>query len=220
MYTNAAGTVVGLAWGPGASRKYPTTTLGSDGRLNVVTTNFMLYGLNNVLAALGGAEVPMTTSTPTIGTTVTVATPASFIAINGVIGSVAAETAKAFGSLGTIPQNKWGLIMLERIANGTTTFQSAADSFTTGYDSEELALAAIPAPGANEVPTGFVTISSTHASGWVTGTDALAGGTGGNPATSTNYYGFIGAADVTTGPWAKAFQIANPAGSVITSTVG
>jgi hypothetical protein len=219
MYTNAAGTVVGLAWGPGASSKYPTTTLGSDGRLNVVTTNFMLYGLNNVLAALGGAEVPMTTSTPTIGTTVTVATPASFIAINGVIGSVAAETAKAFGALGTIPTGTWGLILLERIANGTTTFQSASANYTTGYATEALAIAAMPAPGANEVPTGFVTILA-GAGGWVAGTDALAGGTGGTPAAATNYYGFIGAADVTTGPWAKAFQIANPAGSVITSTVG
>jgi hypothetical protein len=219
LYTNAAGTLVGLAWGPGDEDTRPTSTIGSDIRQGIVSGNQLLYGMNNVLAALGGAEVPMTTSTLSIGTTVTLACTASFISINGVNGSVAAETALAFGALGEIPADTWGCIKMERIANGTSSFQSAAANYTTGYASEELAIAAMPATGANEVAVGFVTILASG-DGWVAGTDALAGGTGGNPAEETNYYSFIGAADVTTGPWVSVKQVANQSGTVITSLVG
>ena len=92
IYNSGTGT-----WTVGAIKRRPVTTLNSDERQAVVSTNQLLYAINNLLAAFGGAEVPMTTSIPTIGTTVTVATPASWISINGVNGSVAAETAKAFG---------------------------------------------------------------------------------------------------------------------------
>lgn len=219
LYTNSAGTVTGLAWGPGDADTRVTSTLNSDLRQSIVSQNQMLYGMNNLLALIGGQEVPATTATLSIGTTVTLASTASVIYIDGVFASVAALTAQAFGALGTIPASTWGVIKVERIANGTTTFQSAAANYTTGYASEALAIAAMPATGAGEVATGFVTILAS-ASGWVAGTDALAGGTGGNPATTTNYYGFIGAADATTGPWANALQVANQDGVVITSTAG
>lgn len=219
LYTNSAGTVVGLAWGPGSAKPNVNSTLNSDIRQGIVSENMALYAMNNVLAALGGAEVPMTTSVPSIGTTVTLAAQASFISINGVNGSVAALTAQAFGALGTIPASTWGVIKLSRIANGTASFVSGADNYTSGYASEADAIAAMPADESAKVATGFITVLAS-ASGWVAGTDALAGGTGGNPATTTNYYGFIGAADVTTGPWAATLQIANPAGTIITSTAG
>lgn len=219
IYTNAAGTLVGLAWTPGAAATRPVSTLNSDERQGIVSLNYTLYGMNNLLAAIAGQEVPITTSIPSRGTTVTVACSASVIYIDGVYAAVAAETAKAFGSLGTIPADTWGLIKLERIADGTTTFVSASANYTTGYATEALAIAAMPATSANEVATGFVTILASG-DGWVAGTDALAGGTGGNPATTTNYYGFIGAADITTGPWALAEQVANLADTVITSTAG
>lgn len=219
LYVNSAGSLVGLTWGPGATKKYPTTTVGSDGRQNVVSSNFMLYAMNNLLAAIAGQEVPITTGALGIGTTVTLATGAQVIYVDGVYASVAAQTGQAFGSLGTIPASTWGLILVQRVAAGTTTFVSAAANYTTGYASEAAAIAAIPAPTAARVPIGFVTVLAS-ASGWVAGTDALAGGTGGNPATTTNYYNFIGAADITTGPWANALQIANPAGTVITTTAG
>jgi hypothetical protein len=219
IYTNSSGTVTGLAWGPGAASCRVTAALNSDEIQDEVSLNQVLYGMNNLLAAMAGQEAPATTSTPTIGTTVTVATPASVIYIDGVYAAVAAETAKAFGALGTIPASTWGVIKMERIANATTSFQSGAGNYTTGYATEALAIAAMPATGAGEVATGFLTILAS-ASGWVAGTDALAGGTGGNPATTTNYYGFIGFADATTGPWANAKQTANKAGTVLTSTAG
>lgn len=219
LYTNADGDVTGLAWGPGAESCRVTATLNSDEIQDEVSLNQVLYGMNNLLAAMAGQEAPGTTSTPTIGTTVTVATPASVIYIDGVYASVAAETAKAFGALGTIPADTWGIIKIERIANGTTSFQSGADNYTTGYATEALAIAGMPATGSAEVATGFVTILASG-DGWVAGTDALAGGTGGNPAEDTNYYGFIGFLDATTGPWANAKQTANKAGTVLTSTAG
>lgn len=181
-----------------------TSLPNSDAYQNNLTTNFMLAGLQRVLAALGGADVPMTTSTLSRGTTVTLAASANFISINGVIGSIAAETAKAFGSLGTIPAITWGLITVERIANATTTFVSAAANYTTGYPSEALAIAALPAQSADKAVVGYLTILASS-SGWVAGTDALASGAGGNPATTTNYYSTPGAADTAT--WANAKQL-------------
>ena len=205
------------AWTPGTSKMRPTSTIGSDVRQGIVSNNFLLYGLNNVLAALGGEEVPMTTATLSIGTTVTLASTASFISIDGVVGNVAALTAQAFGALGTIPASTWGLIKVQRVAAGTCTFVSAAANYTTGYATEALAIAAMPATTASRVAIGFITVLAS-ASGWVAGTDALAGGTGGNPATTTNYYSFQGAAD--TGSYTYATQVANQAGTVIVSPNG
>ncbi len=176
----------------------------SDQKQAVVTINYLLTGLQRVLAALGGADVPMTTATLSIGTTVTLAVSANFISINGVNGAVTAETAKAFGALGTIPTAKWGLIVVERIANSTTSFVSAAANYSTGYATEALAIAAMPAQSADKAVVGYLTILAASP-GWVAGTDALAGGTGGTPATTTNYYSTAGAADTTS--WTNAKQI-------------
>lgn len=207
-----AGTSNTAPWPQSKSEKL-TTHPGSDLRQLEIQHNSLM---NNVAAAMGilGGCGPITTSMPSRGTTVTVACSASTVSINGVTAVVAAETAKAFGSLGTIPQNTWGLIVLERIANGTTTFVSAADNYTTGYATEALAIAAMPANSANKAVVGYVTIMPDHASGWVAGTDALAGGSGGNPALYTNYYPVYGIADALF--W-TSYQIANREGTVLTS---
>jgi hypothetical protein len=210
----------GATWTPGGSASRITTQVNSDLRQGQASGNQLLYGLQGVLAALSGAEVPVTTATLSIGTTVTLASTASLIAIDGVIGSVAALTAQAFGSLGTIPTLKWGVIKVQRIANGTTSFVSGADNYSTGYDSEALAIAAMPATTASRVAIGYVTIYASHASGWVAGTDALTGGTGGNPAGTTNYYSFNGVADATNPNWVACLQTTNKAGTVVTSLVG
>lgn len=204
-------------WAPGAANTRPTTTLNSDERQAVVSLNAVLGKLSGVLAALGGADVPVTTGALGRGTTVTLATGAQVIAINAVSAAVAAQTAQAFGALGTIPASKWGVIGVERVLAGTTTFTSGANNYTTGYATESLAIAALPAQTADRVRVGYITVLAS-ASGWVAGTDALAGGTGGNPATTTNYYNTDGVADTAT--WASALQIANQAGTVITSTAG
>lgn len=198
------------AW-PNTAKSLITTAEGSDQRQMELTMNYLLTALQRCLAFMGGADVPMTTATLSNGTTVTLAVSASFIAINGVIGSVAAETAKAFGSLGTIPASTWGLIAVERIANATTSFVSAAANYTTGYATEADAIAAMPSQSADKAVVGYLTILAS-ASTWVAGTDGLEGQTGGTPATTTNFYSTPGAAD--TASWTNVKQIAGPAGSV------
>ena len=199
---------------PQSKKERITAPVGSDLRQLEIQVNLLM---SNLAAAMGilGNDGPITTSTPSIGTTVTIACSASTIVIDGVAAVVAAETAKAFGALGTIPQNKWGLIVLERVAAGTTTFVSAAANYTTGYDTEALAIAAMPVNSASKAVVGYITVSPDHASGWVAGTDALAGGSGGNPAASTNYYPVYGIADSLF--W-TANQIATLSGTALTSS--
>jgi hypothetical protein len=136
-------------------------------------------------------------SVPSIGTTVTLALSQGVITIAGVPVSVAAQTAQAFGALGTIPASTWGIIAIDRVAAGTTTFVSGAANYTTGYATEALAIAAVPAKTAAKARVGYVTVLAS-ASTWVAGTDALAGGTGGNPATTTNYYAIASPWDIAT----------------------
>lgn len=135
------------------------------------------------------------------GTTVTLASSQCVITINGVPVSVAAQTAQAFGALGTIPASTYGIIAVDAVAAGTITFASAAANYTTGYSTEALAIAAAPAKTASKARLGYVTVLAS-ASGWVTGTDALTGGTGGNPATATTYYNIAS-------PWELVADSAN-----------
>lgn len=203
---------VGQAAWPNTSAQFLQAKPGSHVYQLTMTLNYLLGAIQRLLAAAGGADVPMTTATLSIGTTVTLAVSANWISINGVNGILTAETAKAFGALGTIPTGKWGLIVVERIANSTTSFVSAAANYTTGYATEALAIAAMPAQSADKAVVGYLTILAASP-GWVAGTDALAGGTGGTPATTTNYYSIPGAADQVT--WANVKQITNAMGGAV-----
>ena len=90
---------------------------------------------------------------------------------------------------------------VDAVAAGTITFQSGAANYTTGYANEAAAIAAAPAKTASKARIGYVTILATTP-GWVAGTDALAGGTGGTPATTTNYYNIAS-------PWQLTADSAN-----------
>lgn len=172
---------------------------------------FLTDFLANIMPILTGNAV-VTVGALGIGTTVTLATGAQVITINGVPVLLAAQTAQALGALGTIPASVWGILAVERVAAGTTTFLSGSANYTTGYASEAAAIAALPAQSATKVRVGYVTILAS-ASTFVVGTDALAGGTGGNPATTTNYYNTVSIADSTR--W-TADQIGNMNGTLIT----
>ena len=202
-------------WGPGANSDRPTAPVNSDVRDVIVQFNTLLTNLSTLFAGIAGDSVLVQGSLG-IGTTVTLATAAQGICINGVPVLVAAQAAQAFGALGTIPADTWGVIGVERVAAGTTTFTSGAANYTTGYATEAEAIAALPAQSADKVRVGYITILASG-SGWVAGTDALEGGTGGNPATTTEYYNTPSIYDITA---FTAKQIANPAGTVLTSTVG
>lgn len=110
------------------------------------------------------------------------------IAISGIGSSVAASAGgTTFSTLGTIPASTWGLIAIDIIAAGTVTFVSAVANYTTGYATEAAAIAANPVRTAGKARMGYITILAS-ASTWIAATDALAGGSSGNPATTTNYY--------------------------------
>lgn len=185
---------------------------GSSNRDELINFNRLLDNVAYLMEALGN-DAAMTTGTLARGTTVTLATGAQTITINGVPTALTAQTAQAFGALGTIPASTWGIIAVERVAAGTTTFVSGAANYTTGYSSETNAIAALPAQSADKVRVGYVTVLAS-ASTWIAGTDALTGGTGGNPATTTNYYNTTGAA---TQAALTAKQIGNMGGVVISA---
>ena len=101
----------------------------------------------------------------------------------------AAETSKASSAIsltaGVVPANTWALYRFGIAANGTITVYTAAANTTTGYASEALAIAAMPAVGAADRAIGYVTVRAAAAATFTPGTDALVGGTGGNVAQNT-----------------------------------
>ena len=209
--TASGQTITGTTW-PQSKKERITAPRSSDLIQVLAQYNQLCNCLSAYLAALA-TDSAITTGTPTIGTTVTATYPAQIITIAGVPVSLAADSNKAFGALGTIPASTWGLIAIDRVAAGTTTFVSAAANYTTGYATEALAIAAMPAKTASKARVAYITILASS-SGWVAGTDALAGGSGGNPATTTNYYGIYGTNDTLF--WTNN-QIANLAGTVVST---
>ena len=197
---------------PNGFKERLTAPVGSDLRQLEIQHNNLLTNLSTYFAAFAN-DCVITASTLSRGTTVTLAATGNTISINGVPTAIAALTAQAFGALGTIPASKWGIIALERVLAGTASFTSGAANYTTGYATEALAIAALPAQSADKVQVGYVTILAS-ASTWVTGTDALAGGTGGTPATTTNYYSTPSVYDTT--QWTAGY-IQTLGGSTLTS---
>ncbi len=112
---------------------------------------------------------------------------AIFYTNGGTLKTLGANTNFDTGTSKTITLSKWAAATLSVDASGTGIV-----TWTTGgaYTSEALAIAALPACAATETAVGYVTVLSSS-SGWTAGTDALASGTGGTPATTTNYYNSI-----------------------------
>lgn len=105
----------------------------------------------------------------------------------GTLKTLGANTSFDTGTTKTITASKWGAAMLTVNASGTGVVTWASGA---GYDSEALAIAGLAAPAATDTVLGYVTVQA-HASGFTAGTDALTTGTGGNVATTTNYYNAV-----------------------------
>lgn len=88
----------------------------------------------------------------------------------------------------TVPADQWALYRLSINAAGTITVTPAAANATSGYANEAAAIAAIPALPAGGTDMGHITVKTMTATAWIAATDALAGGTSGNEASTTNYY--------------------------------
>ena len=121
-------------------------------------------------------------------------TVAANVFANGVpVGALGVNTAWTLGT-GVIPSDKWGIYLL--VWDGTTTAAWTAGMSggltTGGFASEALAEAAIPSllaeMTAGQVALGYATCLTGSGHSFTTGTDAFEGGTGGTPATTTNYY--------------------------------
>ncbi len=105
----------------------------------------------------------------------------------GTLKTLSANTSFDTGTSKVLTASKWGAALLSISATGTAVLTYASGG---AYASEAAAIAALPACAATETPVGYVTILA-PAQGWTAGTDALTTGTGGNPATTTNYYNSV-----------------------------
>ena len=115
-------------------------------------------------------------------------TATTLFTANGVLYTLTANTNCDTGTSKTLTGSKWGAFVIDA-SNATTLTATWAAS---DYASEALALAAARALPftTNQCRLGVVTVLA-HASGFIAGTSALTTGTGGNVATTTNYYGLI-----------------------------
>lgn len=136
------------------------------------------------------------------------------VTIGGVQKSLSANTNFDTGTAAVIAANKWSIAILTW--DGSATAVTWAGATTQGYASEVLAIAQLRTNSRLAVPSGsaaigYITVLTGTDVTWTAGTDALASGTGGTPATTTNYYN-----DPTLngsyGPW----FVGNESGSVIT----
>jgi hypothetical protein len=107
---------------------------------------------------------------------------------DGITKTMAATQAWDTGTTKTVTADKWMIARLDVTVGGVNEVTYAAGA---GYDSEYLALAALPsAPNVTDSLLGYITFQA-GASLWTAGTDALFGGTGGVPAVYTRYWSFV-----------------------------
>lgn len=112
---------------------------------------------------------------------------------NGVMKTFSASTNFDTGTAKTIATTRWAAALLSISSAGAAVLTWGVGDFA----SEALAIAALknttnPSTGANpalpagNTPVGYITVQAAGVT-WTAGTDALAGGAGGTPATTTNY---------------------------------
>lgn len=108
---------------------------------------------------------------------------------NGTLKSLSANTAFDTGTAQVIVADKWSSALLSVASDGTATVTWSA---TLNAATEAAAIAALPAlPAATHTVLGYITVLTGSGVTWTAGTDALASGTGGTAATTTNYYNSI-----------------------------
>ena len=109
--------------------------------------------------------------------------------VEGVTVTVNAATTIDTGAAKDIAIDQWAamLISVDSAGNLTATFTADAANEAAAI----VLLKALIVPS-GERPIGYVTIQTGSGVNWLAGTDALQGGTGGDPATTTNYYNYLG----------------------------
>jgi hypothetical protein len=186
-------------------------------KTSVDTTNTLaaeLKAVTNALYAINSGSYMKTSATLAIGTGVTLGSAAFQYSASGVSSyKAAANTAFAATTDDVATGSKWGVYLVTIVAAGTITITPGAANVATGYNTEALAIAAMPSTPALSAVMGYITVQSTAGAIWNATTDALTGGTGGTPAAATNYY----SAAVYTG-FAAATSAAPTAVGTLTTT--
>lgn len=192
-----------------------SSTAETTAELNKVVTD--LDGLNALVTQLRTAHLYAPLGNPgfQIRTNFDVQNANAISYTNGgTIKTLSATSAFDTGTTKTITASKWGaaILSVDSSGTGTVTFASGA-----GYDSEALAIAGLASPGATHTVLGYVTILAAGST-WTAGTSALQGGTGGTPATTTNYYNSVNPNSLYFGSayTVTAAQVAGLDGTVIT----
>lgn len=124
------------------------------------------------------------------GTTNTISLTQCVITIAGVPVSVAAAANTSLSAATALPAGLWTCVGIDAVAAGTITFVYSTN-IGTGSATEALAITdALTNVGktANKARVGYFTVQAAAAATWTAGTDGLAGGSGGTPAQTTNYY--------------------------------
>ena len=146
----------------------------------VTTSGTVTYAGTQLLSAVTLSMGTTNTKVASTGFSYTIAAAGPYIK-----GPVPAGTSLAAG---TIPTNKWGIYLFSVDGSGTITSTAGAHNFDTGYVDEATAIAAIPDTPAGQRRMGYITVLTYSGQPFIGGTDALQGGTGGYPASTTNYY--------------------------------
>ena len=146
-----------------------------------------LDDIRSVVAMVTGDAALKTATELDIGTTDTqIASTAFQYVIDGVSYAKAAVAAGTAFTATThdIAQDKWSSYLLSINTSGTLAIAKAASD----YDDEAGAVAAVADTPANEVRRGYLTVKTASGQVFDATTDALEGGSSGNPASETNYY--------------------------------
>jgi hypothetical protein len=172
----------------GYSAKYESTIAEVRAVTGVDTPCTASLLTANSIAALT-SQSPAGVTLLSRGTTDTKVASAAFdYILSGVAYSKAAVAAGSALAAGTIPQDTWGVYRFSINSAGTVAVTAGAANFTTGYATEALAVAALPAVPAASWNMGSATIQTKVGATFIGGTDGLTGGSSGNVANATNYY--------------------------------
>lgn len=112
------------------------------------------------------------------------ATQVAFIA-GGLLQLSATTADHTFTGTETITLNTWGVFL---ITLAGTTWKSTPAASTMAYASEALAIAAMPAPPANEAVMGYITIKARSTVDFTAGTTTLTADNGSGNSQTVNYY--------------------------------
>ena len=204
---------------PQSKKERLISPVGSDLRQGLIQLNLLMTNLSTYFAAIAGSVTSnfvMQPVTMSRGTTVTYSLTLGQVGIFGVpVTGFAAQVNQSFGALGTVPADTFALVAVDVVGAGTITLVSAAANYTTGYATEALAIAAIPAVTAGNARVCYMTLKTKVGASFIFATDSLAGGASGNVASATTYYSIASVYD--NAAW-TASQIATLAGTALTSS--